>query len=62
MAARCGEMEFSLYGEEGDKRVGNVKTLRYLGIPLDQTDDDWMAVRRNIMRTRSVLGRLGTLF
>ena len=35
--------------------------LRYLGRPLDQTDDNWPAVRRNIIRTRSVWGRLGTL-
>ena len=36
-------------------------TFRYLERPLDQTDDDWTAVRRNIMRARSVWGRLGTL-
>ena len=29
-------------------------TFRYLGRPLDHTDDNWMAVRRNIMRARSV--------
>ena len=40
MEARCGEMEFNLDGEEGDKRVENVPTFRYLGRPLDQTDDD----------------------
>ena len=39
MAARCGEMEFSIYGEEGDEILENITTLRYLGIPLDQTDD-----------------------
>ena len=61
MSERCGEMEFNLDGEEGDERVENVRTFRYLGRPLDQTDDDWTAVRRNIMRARSVWGRLGTL-
>ena len=40
MAVMCGEMEFNLDGEEGDKRVENVPTFRYLGRPLDQTDDD----------------------
>ena len=35
---------------------------KYQGRPLDQTDDDWSDVRRNIMRARSVWGRLGTLF
>ena len=61
MAARCGEMEFSLDGEEGDERVDNVPTFGYLGRTLDQMDDDWTAVRRNIMFARSVWGRLGTL-
>ena len=61
MATRCGEIEFNIDGEEGDKRVKNVPTFRYLGQPLDQTDDDLLDVRRNIMRARSVWGRLGTL-
>ena len=61
MAARCGEMEFNLDGEEGDERVENVTTFRYLGQPLEQTDDDWTAVRRNIIRARSVWGMLVTL-
>ena len=38
-----------------------VATFIYLGITLYQTDDDWMAMRWNIMRARSVWGRLGTL-
>ena len=61
MATRCGEMEFSLDGEEGYKRVDNVPTFRYLGRPLNQMDDDCTAVRRNIMRAKLVWGRLGTL-
>ena len=35
--------------------------FQYLGQPLDQTDDDWTAMRRNTIRARSVRGRLGTL-
>ena len=54
MAVMCGEMEFNLDGEEGDKRVESVPTLRYLGRPLDQRDDDWTAMRRNIIHSRSV--------
>ena len=54
-------MEFILEGGEGEERVQNETTFRYLGSPLDQTDDDWTAMRRNIMRARSVWGRLGTL-
>ena len=41
-------------GGEGDDRVENVTTFRYLVRLLDQTDDDWTAVRRNIMCARSV--------
>ena len=62
MSARCGEMEFSMEGGEGGDRVEVVTTLRYLGSPLYQTDDDWPSVRRKIMRARLVWGRLGTLF
>ena len=62
MAARCGEMEFNLDGEEGDKIVDNLPTFRYLGQSLDQMDDYWPAVRKNFMRARSVWRRLGTLF
>ena len=45
MAARCGEMEFNLDGEEGYQRVENVLNFQYLGRLLNQTDDDWPAVR-----------------
>ena len=45
-------MEFSLEWGEGEERVDNVTTFRYLGRPLYQIDDNWTAVRRNIMRTR----------
>ena len=54
-------MEFSLDWEEGDEMVEGVATFEYLGRPLDQTDDDCPAVQWNIMRARSVWGRLGTL-
>ena len=49
-------------GREGEERMENVENFRYLGRPIYQTDDDWLAVRRKIMRARSVWGRLGTLF
>ena len=54
-------MELNLNGEEEDERVENLPTFQYLGRPLDQTDDDWTAVRKNIMCARSVLGNLGTV-
>ena len=54
MAARCGEMEFSLDGGEGAERLEGLATFRYLGRSLDQKDDDWPAVRLNIMHAKSV--------
>ena len=61
MEARCGEIYFSLEGGEVDDRVEGVATFWSLGSPLYQTGDDWPSVWRNIMRTRFVWGRLGTL-
>ena len=52
MTATCGETEFNPDEEYGDERVENVLTLQYMGRPLDQTDDYWPDVRRNIMRVR----------
>ena len=48
------EMEFSLYGEEGCKLVEGVANFQYLGIPLDQMNDDWLVVWQKIMQKRSV--------
>ena len=48
-------------GGEGEDRVDNSPMLWYLGRPLDKTDEEWMAVRRNIMCARLIWGRLGTL-
>ena len=54
-------MEFIMEERKGDERLEGVAKFWYLGIPLDQTDGDWPAVRRNIMRATSVWGRMGTL-
>ena len=56
VVARCGEMDFNLNGEEEDKIVENVPTLRYVGRPLDQKNDYCPDVCRNIVRARSVWG------
>ena len=61
MAARCGNIESSLEAEEVDWMVKGMAMFKYLGINLDQTADDWTVVSLNIMRVRSVWGRLGTL-
>ena len=47
--------------EREREMVENMPTFRYLGRPLDQTDDDWPAVRWNIMHARSVWGIPGML-
>ena len=49
-------MEITLDEEWVDNRVETVPTFRYLGLPLDQMDDDWPAVCQNIMRARSICG------
>ena len=45
MEARCGDMEFGMYEEEGDEMIEGVAKFKYLGRTLDQTDDDWPVVR-----------------
>ena len=45
-------LTFNLDEEEGEDIMENVRTFQYLGQPIDQMDDDWPAVRRNIMRAR----------
>ena len=54
MAARCDEIRFSLYGEEGYGLVDGVANFKYLGRPLDQTDYAWSEVLKKIMRAMSV--------
>ena len=54
MTARCGEIDFNLDEEEGYERVENVPTFQYLVQPLEQMNDDWPSMRRNIMQAMSV--------
>ena len=41
--------------------VEGVAQFEYLGRPLDQTDDDWLAVRCNVKKARRVWGRFGKM-
>ena len=41
MLVRCGKMDFSLYGEEGDNMVEGVANFNYMRQTLDQTDVNW---------------------
>ena len=38
------KMEFRLYHREGGALVKGVAQFKYLGQPLDQTDNDWLVV------------------
>ena len=40
MAARCGDMEFSLYREKGGEMVEGVANFKYLGKDLYQISND----------------------
>ena len=54
----CGEVEFSLYGKEGDTLVEGVSNFKYMGRSLNQTDEDWQVVRQIFNRVRKVWGGL----
>ena len=48
MAERCGVIEFRLYGMEGGVMVEVLAHFKYLGLSLDQTEDDWSTVPQNV--------------
>ena len=52
-------MEFNLKGKEGEETTEGVLLFKYLGRPLDQSDDDCPASTSNIGKSRQVWGRLG---
>ena len=56
---KCTEVNFSLMGEEGADNIKGVDIFKYLGRPLDRSDDNWTEVLRNIQKVRQVLGHLG---
>ena len=47
-------MEFRFHSREGDAIVEGVAKFKYLGQTLDQTDDDWPAVWRNVKWDRRI--------
>ena len=54
-------MEFILYGGEGGALVEGLENFKYLGRPLDQTDENWTTIRQNIKQERTVWESLGKL-
>ena len=61
MAEKCMDMESSLYGREGGDLVEGVATFKYMGRPLDQTDDGCPEVIRNINQAHKVWKKLEEL-
>ena len=61
IADRCLETTFSLTGEEEAENIEEVEVIKYLGKLLDQWDDNFPAVLRNIWKAQQVWRRIGKL-
>ena len=61
IAKRCGDMESSLYGRDGDVLVEGVAKFKYLGPTPEQTYDDCTAVLQNVKQARMVWGIYGKM-
>ena len=59
VASWSAEMEFSLTGKEGYETIEGVALFKYLWRTLEQLDNNWPVVRRNIGKSRQVWDRLG---
>ena len=59
--SRFAEASLSLMGEENTECIEGVETFKYLGWMLDRSDDNWLAVLRNVGKARRVWRRLGKL-
>ena len=47
ISERCREMEFSLYGREGDALMEGAAKFKYLSQTLDQMDYECTEIRKN---------------
>ena len=61
LAQRSGDMEFSIFGREGYELVEGVTQFKYLGRPLDQSDNGWPKILRNTRRLRKFWGQMGKI-
>ena len=59
--SQCSETEFSLTGKEREETIGGLALFKYLGRPLEQSDNDWLSVRQNTRRSHQFWGRLGVI-
>ena len=62
VASRFSDMEFNLTGNEVEDTIEGVALFTYLGRLLDQSDNDWPAVRINFGKARQLWGRIGGIF
>ena len=61
IAENFTEETFSPTGEDGAEIVEGVELFKYLGRPLDRSDDNWPEVLRSIRKARQVWGHIGKL-
>ena len=54
-------MDFILYGIEVYTLVEGVTNFKYMGRPMDQTDNDWPYVRQKVKRAQRFWGGLGKM-
>ena len=59
--SRCLEMELSFTREDGEDIIEGVALFKYLGRPLEQSDDDWSEVTGKTRKEHQVWGRLGVI-
>ena len=58
IVSRCAEATFSLTGEDKADCIEGMGMFKYFWSLLDQLEDDWLEVLRNIRKSRQVWGRL----
>ena len=54
VASRYSKIKFSLTREEGEQKINIVSLFKYLGRPLEQSDDNCPEVIWNIRKERQV--------
>ena len=61
IVSRCTEDYFSIMGDNEVECIEEVETFKYLGWMLDRSDNDWLAIPRNVRNAHLVWIRLQPL-
>ena len=61
IASRYMEASLSLTGEDKAECIEGAETFKYLGRMLEQSDEDWPEVRKNVDKACQVWSQLGKL-